>query len=647
MENIIFIGIVLLPMLGAVGSWLMGRRSKKGRDVLVQVITFLELALTLYACITCCDGVFHITACGINLKMDGFRCIYTTITAFMWFMTSMLSPQYFAHYHKRNRYYLFYLITLGATQGVFMSTDLLTTFLFFEVMSLASFPWVAQDETPEALKAANTYLAVAVIGGLVSLMGMFLLNRLTGTLVIDKLYDACKSVTSRGMLYTAGGCILFGFGAKAGMFPLHIWLPKAHPVAPAPASALLSGVLTKAGVYGIIVLCCHIFRYDHTWGWVMLCFGVVTMVWGAVLGVFSINLKRTLACSSMSQIGFIITGLAMCCLLGEHNALAARGVVLHMMNHSLIKLVLFMTAGAIYMHTHTLDLNKLRGYGRKKPVLNFAFLMGALGIGGIPLWNGYISKTLLHESIVEFYAETGLFAVKLAEILFLFAGGLTVAYMTKLYVAIFVEKNTECQEKYDGIKNGLKPSSAFALIGSAVILPILGSTPWRTMDHIAEMGQSLIMGGHAHEVHYFSFVNLKGALISIAIGAAVYFLVIRTFLMKKEDGVKVYVNRLPAWFDLEDMVYRPLLTKILPNSVGTVIRLFGENRLLTPLCRLWMRAASYVTGIFGENKVLAPVCRFAVSASGICARAAADSLDAVTLLLRKTVFKDLAPNGKR
>lgn len=622
MEKIVLLGVVLLPMVGAVASWLLGRKSKSARDGLVQIITFLELALVLFAAFNYSDSTCNISLCGINLKLDGFRCVYTAITAFMWFMTAMLSPQYFAHYHNRNRYYLFYLITLGALQGMFMSTDLLTTFLFFEVMSIASFPWVAQEETPEAVKAANTYLAIAIIGGLVSLMGLFLLNHLTGTLVIDELYTACQAVTNRGMLYAAGGCVLFGFGAKAGMFPLHIWLPKAHPVAPAPASALLSGVLTKAGVYGIIVLCCHIFRYDHTWGWLILGFGVVTMVWGAVLGVMSINLKRTLACSSMSQIGFILTGLAMCCLLGEENALAARGVMLHMVNHSLIKLVLFMTAGAIYMNVHTLDLNELRGFGRKKPILNFAFIMGALGIGGIPLWNGYISKTLLHESIVEFYAESGLMVVKLAEWLFLFAGGLTVAYMTKLYVAIFVEKNTKRQDEYDGMKNILSPASVFALLGSAILLPVLGMTPWRTMDRIAEMGQSLISGGHHEEtIQYFSLTNLQGGAISIAIGVLVYFFVIRTLLMKKENGIKIYVNRLPKWFDLEELIYRPLLLNILPKAVGFVTRIFGENKLFIPLSK---------------------IC---VTISGLCARVAAYSVDLATLAMRKTVFRDLTADG--
>ena len=132
--------------------------------------------------------------------------------------------------------------------------------------------------------------------------------------------------------------MLFGFGAKAGMFPLHVWLPKAHPVAPAPASALLSGILTKTGVFGVLVVSAEIFRYDEQWGKLILCLGVITMFGGAFLAVFSIDLKRTLACSSMSQIGFILVGTGMTELLGEENALAVRGTILHMVNHSLIKL---------------------------------------------------------------------------------------------------------------------------------------------------------------------------------------------------------------------------------------------------------------------------------------------------------------------
>ena len=134
--------------------------------------------------------------------------------------------------------------------GVFLSADLLTTFVFFELMSFTSYVWVAQEENVASLRAAETYLAVAVIGGMVLLMGIFLLYRELGTLEIAELARAAESLRDKRILYAAGTCMLVGFGAKAGAFPLHIWLPRAHPVAPAPASALLSGILTKTGKIG-------------------------------------------------------------------------------------------------------------------------------------------------------------------------------------------------------------------------------------------------------------------------------------------------------------------------------------------------------------------------------------------------------------
>ena len=204
--------------------------------------------------------------------------------------------------------------------------------------------------------------------------------------------------------------ILFGFGAKAGMFPMHIWLPKAHPVAPAPASALLSGMLTKAGLFGVLVVSMNLYLGDVTYGSALLCFGLVTMLLGAVLALFSTNLKRTLACSSMSQIGYIVTGVSAAVLLGEHGALPAAGALTHMVNHSLLKLTLFMAAGVVYMNIHELDLNRIRGFGRGKKLLHFAFLMGAVGLAGVPLFNVYISKTMIHEGLVEYIAllkETG------------------------------------------------------------------------------------------------------------------------------------------------------------------------------------------------------------------------------------------------
>lgn len=570
-----------------------GNAEKKGgqenlRDGIVIFSAVAEFAMMLVLAISVYEsGSMESKAslvipgvCGgvLSFTLDGFRMIYGCVASFMWMMAAILSREYLTHHKNRNRYYLFLLWTLGATMGVFLSANLYTTFIFFEIMSFTSYVWVAQEENRPALRAADTYLAVAVFGGLVMLMGIFLLNRMLGTLVIEELSRVAPYYENKEFLYVAGGCMLVGFGAKAGAFPLHIWLPKAHPVAPAPASALLSGILTKTGIYGVLILSCSLFLHDTAWGALILLLGVITMFGGALLAVFSVDLKRTLACSSMSQIGFILVGIGMQGLLGEENALAVHGTLLHMVNHSLIKLVMFLAAGVIYMNAHALDLNEIRGFGRRKPLLAAIFLVGALTIGGIPLFGGYISKTLIHESILEYGGGTWMRTV---EYIFLLSGGLTVAYMTKLFTAIFIEKNADGsrQQEYDGKRSYMNPASIFALGGSAIILFVWGLLPRFTMDRAAELAQGFMgLVDAGHSVDYFSLTNLRGALISIVIGALVYAFVIRKLLMKREDGaqVKAYVNVWPKWLDLENLIYRPLLLTVIPAILGVLCRILDS-----------------------------------------------------------------------
>lgn len=578
--------MVFMPMVAAIVSYLIGRVSKKGRDYFVSAVAILEFVLSVMLVMKDAghEGILvyvpEVCGMGLTFTIDGFRVLYAGIACFMWMMTALFSNEYFAHYRNRNRYYLFQLITLGATAGIFLSADLYTTFIFFEIMSLSSYVWVAHDEKYESMRAAATYLAVAIIGGLTLLMGLFLLYTQAGTLQINELYEACQGKN----VYPACLCMLVGFGAKAGAFPLQIWLPKAHPVAPAPASALLSGILTKTGVFGVLVISCQILLHDEAWGAFILVIGLITMFLGALLAVFSIDFKRTLACSSVSQIGFILVGVGMQGLLGEHNEIAIRGTMLHMVNHSLFKLVLFMAAGVIYMNVHKLDLNDIRGFGRKKPLLKYIYLMGALGIGGIPLWSGYISKTLLHESMVEYIHELegghilasifSLSNMQVFEWIFLISGGMTIAYMTKLFVAVFVDKNQDAaiQEKYDNMKKYMNPLSSAVLAFCATLFPVFGALPYATMDIMADMSEGFMGWDHAgHSVDYFIWVNLKGSIISIVIGVVIYFFVIRTFLMQKqEDGSKVYVNRWWKYFDLEDYFYRPVLLKFLPTILAAV-----------------------------------------------------------------------------
>ncbi|MBO5094015.1 MAG: NADH dehydrogenase [Lachnospiraceae bacterium] len=606
--NLILLFCVMLPFAGALVSYVIGRKNKIWRDYFADGVVVLEFILFLLLFISygkMGEQQFiwrDFCGMGLQLTLDGFRVLYGLIAAFMWMMTTVFSKEYLKSYRNRNRYYMFVLLTLGATVGVFLSADLYTTFIFFEIMSFTSYVWVAHDETKEAMRAAGTYLAIAVIGGLVMLMGIFLLYDTLGTLRIDQLRLAAIACSAPGKLFPAGLCLLFGFGAKAGVFPLHIWLPKAHPVAPAPASALLSGILTKAGVFGILILSCQLFWHNGVWGTLILTLGVITMLLGALLALFSVNIKRTLACSSLSQIGFIMVGIGMIGLLGDENILAIRGSLLHMVNHSLIKLVLFMAAGVIYMNLHRLDLNEIRGFGRNKPLFHLIFLAGAFGIGGVPAFNGYISKTLLHESIVEYrellaegalqplFFGAGNMAV--IEWIFLISGGLTVAYMTKLYGCVFVEKNADAakQERYDAMrKTYMNPVSAAALTVSALVILLLGALPSLTMDKLADLGQGFLeFERESEQVAYFSAGNLKGAMISLLIGAAVYVLIVRTYMMRAETETdaaiielsgkrrREYCNRLSEKLDLENLLYRPLLLKILP-FLGAVVCRIGDS----------------------------------------------------------------------
>ncbi len=587
---------------------------------------------------------------------SGFHALYSIIAIIMWAGAALFSAEYLykteEHESALNRgpdglrpkslsrriYYISMFITFFATVMIFLSNDLYTLFIFFEIMSLTSYIWVAFEQDKESLRAASTYLAVAVIGGLVMLMGIFMLYNLAGTLDITELREYCAPVMKyaiserafRGRegasflgevgnryrdMFIAGLCLLFGFGAKAGAFPLHIWLPKAHPVAPAPLSALLSGILTKTGIFGCFILSCNIFIADDLWGCIVLITGLLTMLAGAVLAVFSVNIKRTLACSSVSQIGFILTGLGMYSLLGKEGNLAISGALLHAVNHSLFKLVLFLAAGAVFMNAHSLNLNDIRGFGRNKRVLKAAFASGALGIAGVPFFSGYISKTLIHEAILEYHEGLSSkemvsyilspASVKRVEWIFIFSGACTVAYMLKLFISVFVEKNSDetRQKEYDEMGDSYMTGlSKAVLILPAIIFPLFGTFPGIFMNRIALWCSELLNTGPL-TVSYFSLENLKGGVISIVLGVIIYFFVIRGLLTDVKKGETIflgdlvmetevmeasyidkvmaredfeYVNRWPEKLDLEELVYRPILLKVLPAAFGFVCRVLDS-----------------------------------------------------------------------
>lgn len=685
--------LIFLPFAAGIIDYSAARRSEHARDLFAVCFCFFELLLSLLLIFgtvqgsgfwlagmestagggsTFGMGIPGIFDSGLSFRTDGFRSAYSLVTSLMWAFTTWFSLEYFRHEREHlSRYYLFVLFTLGATQGVMLSADLMTTFLFFEILSLTSFTWVMHEETEGALRAGYTYLFIAVIGGLVLFMGLALLKHAAGTLAYEDLYAAVKtSGASHGTILAAGVCILIGFGCKAGMFPVHVWLPKAHPVAPSPGSALLSGVLTKVGIYGILMTGMEVLIDSAPFGWTVLLLGTVTMFLGAVLALFSINLKRTLACSSMSQIGFILTGIAMTILLhtqhlthhvsegGEqahglasglsalegHAVMAMSGTLLHMVNHSMLKLCLFCAAGVVVMNLHELDLNVIRGWGRRKWALMGAFFLGVIGIGGVPLFNGYASKTLLHEAITAGIAEAGEGAaitsraaglLSVIEWIFLFSGGCTFAYMLKLFICVFVEKNADpgLQAGYDASSKGYMSAGGYAAVcGISLLFIALGQKP--VFQALASF-----MTGHEAALEEFaplSFECVKGALISLGIGALLYVLFIRRVLMK--DGK--YLNLWPAWLDLEDLLYRPLLVTWLPAFFGSLTGILAENKVLGRICPVILTTAQAVAGVFARNSVLSFISAKLMTFLGLLTRFLSISTDVLIVTVRRTILSE-------
>ena len=590
----IILWVLLLPMAGGLLSCVLGklregeRTAEKNRlcNLIPTGITAAVFTIAVFLAAGQWRGDVKtlrlLGICGRDLTftVDGFRALYVSVASFAWLTASVFYVWYGSHDRHAARYQAATLITLSCTLGVLLSADLFTTFVFFEGMSLVSYLWVVHEQTAEAIRASKTYLAVAVIGGLVLLMGLFLLENTVGTLDIEELQTAYWIAGANGSsktLFAAGLCLLFGFGAKAGAWPLHIWLPKAHPEAPASASALLSGILTKTGVFGVLILCGRIFLCHAKWGNIILVLGVITMLVGALRAVGSIDIKHMLACSSVSQIGFILVGAGTSCLMADGNGAAIAGSILHMLNHSAFKLILF-TAAGIAVHTvHTRDLNKLRGFGRNRYGLMIIMLTASLGIGGIPGFSGYISKTLIHETLAEVAAEAG-FGYRICEYLFLFAGGCTVAYMAKLFVVLFLRKPSEevlAAEEKQGSADS--PRATMVLLGiTAAFVFLCGTLPEVTMVPLGVRASRIAAYVPMHHApQWFSWECLAGSLISIVAGVVIYFAAERPLVCRKLLPLREtpqYVDRMETLPTLEDNVYRPLLLTVLPAVFGTLMR---------------------------------------------------------------------------
>ena len=315
--------------------------------------------------------------------------------------------------------------------GLDFSSNLVTMYVFYELMTLTSLPLVLHERTKEAVMAGLKYLFYSVAGAFLALFGIFFLANVSPSLTFTPggVLGGVSLAGKEGLLLAAVCCMLIGFGTKAGMFPLHGWLPTAHPVAPAPASAVLSGLITKSGVLALVRVIYYIVGPDRirgTWVqnvWILL--SLLTVFMGSMLAYKEPVLKKRLAYSTVSQVSYILFGLSLL------QPVAFVGALSHVVFHSLIKNALFLCAGAVIVTTGWTRASQMRGLGTVMPVLLGCYTIVSLALVGIPPASGFVSKWYLASGALA--SGTGAFTW-IGPVVLLVSALLTAGYLLPLTI---------------------------------------------------------------------------------------------------------------------------------------------------------------------------------------------------------------------
>ncbi len=327
----------------------------------------------------------------VFFKIDEVGRLFVTVVSVIWLLAGIYSLVYMRREGEQSRYFGFYLILYGVLVGLDFSGNLVTMYLFYELTTLVSFPLVLHNGTREAVMAALKYLFYSMCGAYAGLFGIFFLRRFCDSLTFVPGGALGEGAAGHeGILLIAVFAMLLGFGAKAGMLPLHAWLPAAHPVAPSPASAVLSGIIAKSGVLAVIRVVYYVAGPDlirGTWvqyAWMTL--ALLTVFMGSMLAYREKVFKKRLAYSTVSQVSYILFGLSL---------LSAEGLVgalLHFTAHAVIKSGLFLTAGVFLFQFGYTRVEQLVGMGKKMPALMWCYTIFSLGLIGIPPTIGFVSK---------------------------------------------------------------------------------------------------------------------------------------------------------------------------------------------------------------------------------------------------------------
>lgn len=477
--------ISLSGLFGAVGS-------------LAGLVSSAQVLLSgqgiLFAVPTCFSFV------AFSVRMDMLGAFMVFVISLLVLATSVYSLAYVREYAGRGAWAMgFFMNTFVASMVALVVVDNAFWFLvFFEMMSLASYFLVIFDQDKEAVSAGFLYFLIAHAGSVLILIAFFILYSQSGSLEFASFRQLRLSAPVASAVFLLA---FFGFGAKAGMIPLHGWLPRAHPAAPSHASALMSGVMVKIGVFGIIKVGVDLLgAHVAWWGLVVLAFGAVSAVLGVLYALAEKDVKRLLAYSSVENVGIILmgVGVGMIGMATGHSVLAVIGLLaglFHLVNHAVFKGLLFLGAGSILFRTHTKNIEKLGGLARRMPYTATAFLVGSMAISALPPLNGFVSEWFTYQSLFTMSHDGGLImrlAGPIGIVMLAITGALAAMCFVKVYGLSF--SGTPRSEHADHASEA-PACMVVAMLFLAVVAVLFGLGASFVAPVISQVASSLVTSG--------------------------------------------------------------------------------------------------------------------------------------------------------
>ena len=391
---------IIFPIISGLGVLTLKKTNliRKTKLLLIFVLLFIE-AICIFSTLLGPEKTFLLVSLANSLEIkfhvDMISCIFGGLVAIVWLLVGCYAFEYAKHLENEERFFGFYLMVEGMLIALCFAGNIITFYSFFEMMTLVSLSLVLHDLTHSAIMAGLKYMFYSIAGAFAALFGIFFLSQYggLGDFIAGGIINRSLIAGNEGIILASSLLIIIGFGTKAGMFPMHGWLPTAHPQAPAPASAVLSGVITKMGVLGIVRAVYYVIGPElirgtfvqYTW----LILSLITVLMGSMMAYREKNLKKRLAYSTVSQVSYMLFGLAL------FNKLAFIGAIAHLIFHSMVKNTLFMNAGAIIYKTGKTSATDLRAIGKQMPITMWCFTLVSITLIGIPPTSGFISKWYL------------------------------------------------------------------------------------------------------------------------------------------------------------------------------------------------------------------------------------------------------------